>query len=248
MEPTFLLVAALGVLLTGIAKSGFGGGIGVIAVPMMAPFIGASAAIGVLLPILLLMDVLTLRVYRAQLSWTLVKPLLPGMLVGIVLGSFLLGGVSERGVQALVGGMGLWVLAQKRWPLLSGRKASSEAGLPPTLLGSLAGLGSTLAHAGAPPIQAYFLSQMLSKEYFLAQVALAVALMNTIKLVPYGALGMLEVSLSPLTLVLIPLAFAGVWLGKWLAARLSGELFFRIMMALLLVNSLWLLAQAAWGA
>jgi len=122
VDLTFVAIAVLGVLLTGIAKSGFGGGIGVVAVPMMAPFIGGEQAIGILLPILLLMDIMTLRVYRRYLSFALVKPLLPGILLGITAGTLLLGVVSERGVQALIGLIGFWVLAQKRWPWLAGRR------------------------------------------------------------------------------------------------------------------------------
>lgn len=64
MDLTFVAITVIGVLITGISKSGFGGGIGVVAVPMMAPFIGGEQAIGILLPILLLMDVLTIRIYR----------------------------------------------------------------------------------------------------------------------------------------------------------------------------------------
>lgn len=246
MDITFVLVAMLGVLLTGIAKSGFAGGVGVVAVPMMAPFIGGAEAIGILLPVLLLMDLLTLRVFRRQLSWALFRPLLPGIVVGIVLGSLLLGVVSERGIQALIGLMGFWVLAQRRWPWLAGRGVNLQ-GAAAFSLGGIGGVGSTLAHAGAAPLQTYYLLQGLDKERFLAQVSLAVACMNAIKLVPYGALGLLEFTLSPLLLVLLPLAWLGVQIGRWLSRKIDGELFFRIMMWLLALNSLWLLGQAVVG-
>ncbi len=255
MDLTFVAIAVLGVLLTGIAKSGFGGGIGVVAVPMMAPFIGGEQAIGILLPILLLMDIMTLRVYRRYLSFALVKPLLPGILLGITAGTLLLGVVSERGVQALIGLIGFWVLAQKRWPWLAGwrmaavteEQPAQASALQGGLLGSIAGLGSTLAHAGAAPLQAYFLLGKLNKESFLAQITLAIGLMNAIKLLPYGMLGLLDFDIGWLTVILVPVAFAGVYLGRRLSQRLDGDVFFKVMMWLLAGNSAWLLGQAVTG-
>ncbi len=255
VDLTFLAIAVLGVLLTGIAKSGFGGGIGVVAVPMMAPFIGGEQAIGILLPILLLMDIMTLRVYRRHLSFALVKPVLPGILIGITAGSLLLGVVSERGVQALIGLMGFWVLAQKRWPWMAGRRPVVAGEVQPQgasalqggLLGGLAGIGSALAHAGAAPLQAYFLLGKLNKESFLAQITLAIGLMNAIKLLPYGMLGLLNFDIGWLTLLLVPVAFVGIYLGRWLSKRIDGDVFFKVMMWLLAGNSTWLLGQAVIG-
>ena len=51
----FWLVAVLGVILTGVSKSGFAGGAGVVAVPLMALFIPVSQAVVIMLPLLLLM-------------------------------------------------------------------------------------------------------------------------------------------------------------------------------------------------
>src|SRR5690606_40420834 len=85
------------------------------------------------------------------LSWALFRPLLPGIVIGIVLGSLLLGVVSERGIQALIGLMGFWVLAQRRWPWLAGRGVNLQ-GAAAFSLGGIGGVGSTLAHAGAAPL------------------------------------------------------------------------------------------------
>lgn len=243
MDITFVLVAMLGVFITGIAKSGFGGGLGVVAVPMMAPFIGAAEAIGILLPMLLFMDILTLRGYRQHLSWQLIKPLLPGMLVGIVLGALLLDVVSDSGVQLIVGLMGFWVLAQRRWPWLAG-KVSADKQPPATIMGGMAGLSSTLSHAGGAPVQGYFLLRNLSRDVFLAQVALAVAVMNAVKLVPYGMLGLLNLSFGMITLFLIPVGVLGVWLGRSLSQKLDGDIFFTVMMWLLGCNSIYLVTHA----
>tara|TARA_B100001109_G_scaffold4202_1_gene3283 strand:+ start:38932 stop:39684 length:753 start_codon:yes stop_codon:yes gene_type:complete len=250
VDLTFILITVVGVLITGISKSGFGGGIGVVAVPMMAPFIGGEKAIGILLPILLLMDVLTIRIYRHYFSWRLLKPVVPGIVIGIFAGAALLDVVDERGVQAIIGLMGIWVLAQRRWPVLGGAGKQPDAASGPLkahFLGALGGVGSVLAHAGAAPMQAYYLTQKISKDYYLGQMAVAFGVMNAIKLIPYGYLGLLNPEIGTLTLLLIPLAFIGTWLGRWLSKRVDSVLFFRVMMVLLAVNSVYLLGRALIG-
>ena len=249
MDLTFIAITVIGVLITGISKSGFGGGIGVVAVPMMAPFIGGEQAIGILLPILLLMDVLTIRIYRHYFTWKLLKPVVPGIIVGIFAGAALLGVVSERGVQAIIGLMGIWVLAQRRWPVLggAGKQGSSSGPLKAHFLGTMGGVGSVLAHAGAAPMQAHYLTLNVSKDVYLAQMAVAFGLMNAVKLIPYAYLGLLNPEIGTLTLMLIPLAFVGTWLGRWMSKRVDSAVFFRIMMVLLAVNSVYLLGRAVAG-
>ncbi|GGY34729.1 UPF0721 transmembrane protein [Bacterioplanes sanyensis] len=242
-DPVLLGVAAVGVLLTGVAKSGFAGGIGVVAVPMMAPFIGGDAAIGLLLPVLLLMDGQTVWAFRRQLRWSLIRPLVPGIVVGTACGTWLLGKTDEHSIQLLIGLMGFWVLLQRFAPTLQRTIAAMAGSLQAHVNGGLAGLGSTLAHAGAAPLQAHFLLQRLPNESFLAQVAATIGLMNVLKLLPYGALGLLNVSFTGLSLILIPVAWAGVLLGRWLSLRLAHAVFFRIMMVMLALNSTWLVWQ-----
>lgn len=55
-DPAFYATAIPAVLIFGISKGGFGGGMGIMAVPMMALAIHPSVAAGILLPLLILMD------------------------------------------------------------------------------------------------------------------------------------------------------------------------------------------------
>ena len=68
-DPWFYLAAVPAVLLFGIAKGGFGGGLGVVAVPLMALVVSPLQAAAVLLPILCLMDLVGLWVYRGKWLW-----------------------------------------------------------------------------------------------------------------------------------------------------------------------------------
>ena len=56
LDPVFMAIAIPAVLITGISKSGFSGGMGVLAVPLMAIMISPVMAAAIMLPILCLMD------------------------------------------------------------------------------------------------------------------------------------------------------------------------------------------------
>ena len=84
----FFIVAALVVFLTGISKSGFGAGIEMLAVPVMALFILPQQAAAIMLPILCIIDLANLWRYRNYWVKRILVLLVPAALVGIVLGTF----------------------------------------------------------------------------------------------------------------------------------------------------------------
>jgi hypothetical protein len=65
-DPWFYAVAVPAVLLYGISKGGFGGGLGVIAVPLMALVISPVQAAAILLPVLCAMDIVALWKFRGK--------------------------------------------------------------------------------------------------------------------------------------------------------------------------------------
>ena len=66
-DPWFYLTATLAVLILGIAKGGFAGGIGLVAVPLMSLTIEPARAAAILLPILILIT--TPSVEASRVSW-----------------------------------------------------------------------------------------------------------------------------------------------------------------------------------
>ena len=89
-EPIFYLAAIPAVLLFGIAKGGFGGGLGVMAVPLMGLAVSPIQAAAILLPILCLMDLCSLGAYRGHWLGPELRILLPASLGGLVRGTWLL--------------------------------------------------------------------------------------------------------------------------------------------------------------
>src|SRR5438067_12487376 len=82
MSPWWLMVA-LGVFLIGVTKSGFGSGLGLMVVPVIViamgriPGQGADAALGLMLPLLLVGDLIAVYQYRHLFSLNIVNRLVP---------------------------------------------------------------------------------------------------------------------------------------------------------------------------
>jgi hypothetical protein len=99
----FYVAATFGILLTGVFKGGFGGGPGGIAVALMSMFVAPADAAGIVLPILCAMDIFGLLAYRNNWSRHHVRVLIPGALLGIVLGALAFGVVPVEWVRLLIG-------------------------------------------------------------------------------------------------------------------------------------------------
>lgn len=235
-SPLFWSLAILGVVITGVSKSGFAGGAGVVAVPLLALIMDVPSAAAMMLPLLLIMDVRTIHYYRQHAVWTELKLILPTALVGIVLGALVFAAIPSA---VLKKALGLMCIVFAMWhslaPLLNRFQHTAR------LWALISGLSSTLIHAGGPPINIYFVSRKLAKLEWLATAGLFFGAMNLIKVVPYTLLGQWQLDLLLVSAALIPFAFFGVKLGHWIQSRISEQNFLRISRCLLAVSGLMLL-------
>ena len=87
-NPWFYAAALPAVLLAGLSKGGFGGSMGFIGVPLMALVINPIQAAAIMLPVLVIMDMVSLWTWRGVYSRTTLAIMLPGSLVGIGIGWF----------------------------------------------------------------------------------------------------------------------------------------------------------------
>ncbi len=239
-DPFFYAVSIPAVLLLGISKSGFGAGFGSLAVPMMALAVTVPEAAAILMPVLFVMDVLGMAAYRKDFDLPLVRQILPFGVLGIAIGALLFKILQAHAVAAIVGGFTLLFLAQR---LLFPPKAGSAP--PPVWLGAMlattSGFTSFIAHAGGPPINAYVIGLRLSPVKFTATMAFFFFVVNLCKWIPYAWLGLLDMRNMSTSLVLLPLAPVGVWMGVWLARRISQVLFYRFLYAGMLLTGVKLL-------
>ena len=242
-DPYFYVVTIPSVLLLGVSKSGFGAGFGSLAVPMMALAVTVPQAAAILMPVLLLMDVLGMAAFRKDFDLKLLKFLIPWGLVGIVVGALLFKLLNAPTVAGIVGAFTLLFLAQR---LLFPPKPDSLP--PPRWLGALltatSGLTSFIAHAGGPPVNAYLIPMRLSPVRFTATMAFFFFVINLAKWMPYAWLGLLDWRNFATSLVLLPIAPIGVWVGVRLARRISQVLFYRFLYAGMFLTGVKLLWDA----
>ncbi len=234
-DPLFLATSITAVMIIGIAKGGFAGGPVLVAVPLMSLSIDPLRAAAILLPILLLMD--ALAVYKWWGKWDLheLRVLVPGAVIGTLLGWATFRFISPDGLRILVGALAfgyalLWFFTQEKNP--QPRPPSKLRGV---FWGSAAGFTSFAVHAGSPPLHIYLLGQKPSKASFQATTVAFFFAVNWLKLGPYALLGQLDISNLGISLVLAPLAPLGIAFGAWLHHRVNEKIFFRFTYAALLV-------------
>ena len=237
----FYVVCALAVLITGISKSGFAGGLGVLAVPAMSLFVAPQTAAAIMLPILCAMDVANIWQYRRTWVRRYITLLLPGALAGLALGAATFRWLDADLLRIGVGLLSLWfvvdyLMRARPAAVVTGGGTASAFGF-----GALSGLTSFVAHAGGPPVKAFLLSRNLDKSTFVGTNSVFFFLMNQIKLVPYFLLGQFSIENLSVSLMLAPFVPVGVLIGFRLHRLISQDRFTAVVYALLLVAGLKLL-------
>ena len=263
----FLALGSLAAMFMGAAKSGFAGGAGLLSVPLLIYACGGNSelAIGMMLPLLIACDYVTLVIWWRKWDFKNVLLLLPGMLVGISLGSvvlwyFLRLGQGQRAAgqevtnAALSFSLGMlavgFVVLQAIRMLRGELRPFRPVFWHGFLAGSSAGLTSTLAHSAGPITTMYLVTQKMPKGRFVATAVLYYWIGNQAKLIPYAILGILTRSSLAGDLALLPAIVIGALLGVFLHRRVNERVFSAIVHGLLAIIGVKLVVESAarlWG-
>jgi len=227
-DPYFYALAVPAFLIVGVSKGGFGGGLGTLGVPLMALAIPVPQAAAIMLPLLIAMDVFTVWRYRRDWSRELMGTLLVGAVIGTAVGYWTFRHLDEAWIRLLIGAIAaLFPLKDWLFQLLGragGPAAPSRA--KGVFWASVSGVTSFIANAGGPPLQVFLLPLRLDKTVFVGTNAIFFAFVNMFKLGPFIALGLFAPENLATSLVLLPLALAGIWLGIWLHVRIPDKPFY----------------------
>lgn len=243
-DPLFYALAVPAILLTGISKGGFGTGIGMMAVPLMALAIPVPQAAAVMLPILCVMDLVGLWTYWGRWDQSVMSAMLPGAVLGIAVGGLTFSLLDEHLLRLMIGVLATGFVLNY-WFGRRPHGAARPSRFRGWLWGALSGYTSFMSHAGGPPFNIYVLPLGLDKTALVATAVIFFAAVNYTKLVPYWFLGQLSAGNLGTSLALSPLAPVGILAGAWMLKRVNDRLFLRVCYAFLLLSGLKLMWDGA---
>jgi len=227
-DPWFYAASIPAVILVGLSKGGFGGAAGFVGVPLMALAMSPVQAAAILLPILVLMDIVSMWTWRGVYDRGILTTMLPGAMIGIGIGWLTAAMVTVGMVRFIVGAVALVFVA--RWIFQQFRHGSSHVAAPNRVAaggwGVVCGFTSFVAHVGGPPFQVYALPLRLDPKVLSGTAAIFFAITNAVKLVPYFALGQFDTTNLTASAVLMPIAPLATLAGAWLVRRMRPEVFY----------------------
>lgn len=242
-DPWFYAVALPAVTLVGLTKGGLGG-FGMIGVPLMALAMSPVQAAAIMLPILVLMDIVSLWTWRGQYDRQTLVSMLPGALAGIGVGWLAAAFVTADMVRFIVGAVSVGFVAQ--WLFNRFRHGKVHIAQPnkhkAAFWGVVSGFTSFVAHVGGPPFQVYALPLRMDPKILTGTGVIFFAIVNAIKLIPYFALGQFDATNLAASAVLMPAAPLATLAGAWLVKRMRAEIFYPFTyaaMALVALKLVW---------
>jgi uncharacterized membrane protein YfcA len=247
LQPEFAIIVIIAAVFIGLSKGGLGGPVPVaLLTPLLSLVLPASQAVGIVLPLLILADMIALRFYWQKWDWSLVRQMLPAAVIGVICGGVLLLTLANGGhnllLRRVIGVFTLIVVIYK----VGGGYLTQLEYQPRNWHGYLAGwasgFGSALANVGAPPFTAYMMLRQVPPIPFIGTTTLLFAIVNALKL-PLTLLSsnVLNPHLLLSILWVVPLIPVGVLVGRWSVKRMNPVHFDRLMLGLLFILGVFML-------
>ena len=237
----FFISVVPAIILYGIAKSGLGGSISLISVPLMTVVMPLNQALAVILPILIFSDIIAVYRFRREFDFSTLKLIVPFAALGIIIGSLTFKYFSEDLLKLIVGIMG-FLFAGHYFLFKKEKKITTKKNfLKGAIFSSIAGFSSFCVHAGGTPTSIYLLPLRLKKEIYVGTRIIFFTFVNLIKLPLYIYLSMMNFDTLYQSVLLLPLAITGIFIGYKLLKIIDENLFYNIIYALILVSSTKLL-------
>lgn len=249
----FLAVMAFCVFFVGLAKAGFGGMIGSLAMPLAAAVSDPFTAISVLLPTYVVMDLILMVVYRKSVRFDLLWPMAVTGLVGVSIGAVFFQSFEIWLLQSMLGAISIAAalnFARTRW-LTQGKEqpATPPRHIWPRAAG-VAGSSGFLSFflMGEAPAQLFLLPYRLMPVIYVATMVWFFAIMNAAKIPIMVTFGMVTPQTLILSLCFLPVMPLGLWAGNRISTRIPKDPFYILIHILLLGLGVCLIVQGAFYA
>lgn len=239
--------AALGLaaVITGLSKAAIPGG-STLAVVLFAAVLPARTSTAAMLLLFIVGDVFALIAYRRHAHWPTLLRLAPAVIAGLLVGFAFLALAGDGLVRRAVGVILLLMITITLWRRRREDRRDAVAApgsgiLLSSTYGALGGFTTMVANAGGPVMSMYFLATRTQVQVFLGTSAWFFAIVNLVKVPFLAGLGLFTPSVLLIDLILAPLVVVGALVGLRIARRIPQALFDRLVIALTVVGSVYLL-------
>ena len=239
----FFLCVVPAIIIFGIAKSGLGGSIALISIPLMTVVMPLGQALAIVLPILILSDMVAVYKFRKNFDGETLKLLIPGAAIGIFIGSITFTFFSEFLLKFIIGLMGFMFAGHyflfKSKKIVPLKKSFIKGGI----CSVISGFTSFCVHAGGTPLSVYLLPLRMKKEVYVGTRIIFFTCLNLIKFPFYISLSIVTLESFKYSLLLFPLAVIGISIGYQILKIIKEALFYNIIYILILFSSFKLIVD-----
>ena len=233
----FFLCVVPAIILYGIAKSGLGGSMTLISIPLMTVVMPLGQALAIVLPILILSDLVAVYKFKKNFDAETLKLLVPGAAIGIFVGSITFMYFSESLLKFIIGLMGFLCAGHyflfKTKIIIPLKKSLLKGGV----CSVISGFTSFCVHAGGTPLSVYLLPLRMKKEVYVGTRIIFFTCVNLIKFPFYVNLSIVTLNSIIQSLLLFPLALLGIFVGYQILKIIKEDLFYNIIYVLILFSS-----------
>jgi uncharacterized membrane protein YfcA len=223
-------------LLVGFTKTSVGG-VGILAVVLMALAIPGKGSPGVMLPMLIVADIFAVIYYRRHCDWSVLLKLFPLTAVGVIIGYFTVDVIPVEVFENVIGATILFMVV---FELVVPKHEKAPHWLT-AFVGIFAGISTMVANAAGPIFGIYLLQMGLPKKEFVGTRSYYFLIINVFK-VPFSAnLGLITMDTLKLDLMFVPVLFVGAWLGYKFLGILNMNAFKWLIRAAVFVTAVRLL-------
>ncbi len=209
--------------IVGFSKTSVGG-IGILAVVLMALAFPGKASPGILLPMLIIADIVAVIYYRRSCQWGVIARIFPLTAVGVLIGYFIVDSVDQEVFETA---LGLDILAMLGLSLLIEKQGLNLGSNPAFTIASglMAGVATMMGNAAGPIFGIYLLQMGLSKSAFVGTRSWFFLLINLFK-IPFSAnLGLITRDTLALDLAALPAILIGAFAGYQFLKLINLDLF-----------------------
>ena len=197
-------------------------------VPILSLVISPVQAAAIVLPILMFSDLVAVYSYRGSFDATTLKIVLPGAMVGILIGWWTAAWVTDHEIRLIVGAVSVAFAVNYWFRHRSSPQPHGHNAVKGGFWGAVAGFTSFVSHAGGPPFQMYVVPLRLEPRVFAGTSVIAFAAINAVKVVPYFFLGQFAAENLTTSAVLLPISIPATLAGIALVRRFEAQSFYNV--------------------